>query len=338
MNLVELYKRFKPSSYQSLKDLTVHVGMLSSTIYAMWYTKESYMSYALVPLLALLHVKSLVILHDCGHNSFTPCKKLNYIIGTLLGINIFIPFSWTYDHLIHHKTSGNKTNNSFHEQNETIHHTFKQYNNMNIYSKNITKLWRIPCIYITILPFISLFIIKFRLDTLSDKIIYNKHNISIYKILFDIIINHIWIIILYSYTYIQYPLSVLLSYSIDMAIFHNQHTFNKPYVKINKEWTKENSGLKGSSFIQVPSYLKFFTYGIEYHHIHHMVSSIPGYNLKDTHEYLEKTEPEFKNIIKLSMNDCYNNLWLTLYDEEADRYISFKEADDKIKNDKIKND
>ena len=32
------------------------------------------------------------------------------------------------------------------------------------------------------------------------------------------------------------------------------------------------------------------------------------------------------------MNDCYHNLWLTLYDEEADRYISFKEVDDKIKN------
>ena len=119
---------------------------------------------------------------------------------------------------------------------------------------------------------------------------------------------------------------------IGMCLFHNQHTFNPPYVTDNKSWSKQDSGLKGSSFIQIPRYLKFFTYGIEYHHIHHMISTIPGYNLHLAHEYLENTEPGFKNIVKLSMKDCYNNLWLTLYDEESDRYISFKEADKMIKN------
>ena len=54
-------------------------------------------------------------------------------------------------------------------------------------------------------------------------------------------------------------------------------------------------------------------------------------NLVAAYEYLEQTEPEVKDIVKLSMKDCYNNLWLTLYDEESDRYISFKEADEKIK-------
>jgi omega-6 fatty acid desaturase (delta-12 desaturase) len=127
----------------------------------------------------------------------------------------------------------------------------------------------------------------------------------------------------------MYVVSVICSYSINLAVFHNQHTFNPPYVT-NKHWTKENSGLKGSSFIQLPNWLSFFFYGDEYHHVHHMLASIPPYHLRDAHEYLVTNEPAFKDIIQLSMTDCYHNLWLTLYDEEDDRYISFREADEKI--------
>ena len=38
------------------------------------------------------------------------------------------------------------------------------------------------------------------------------------------------------------------------------------------------------TFIQIPKYLQYFTAGIEYHHIHHMTTSIPGYKLKEYHE------------------------------------------------------
>ena len=335
MNLVNLYKRFKPSYYQAFKDLTVHVGMISSTLYAMWYTKESYVSYTLIPLLSLLQVKSFVMFHDCGHNSFTPNKQLNNVIGSLLGIMMLTPFSWAYDHGIHHLTSGNNKNTLLHEHNETIYHTLKQYDGMNYIQKNITKLWRCIYIYYTILPIIH-FAIKFRIEVICDKVFYNKYKQPLLIILLDNIINLVGDILLLDYlSYIHilhyYILSTIVTYIIGMCIFHNQHTFNPPYVSNDKEWTKLDSGLKGSSFIQVPTYLKFFTYGIEYHHIHHMIASIPGYNLKAAHEYLEKTEPEFKNIVKLSMTDCYHILWLTLYDEENGRYISFEEADRKIK-------
>tara|TARA_B100002051_G_scaffold275690_2_gene320578 strand:- start:1140 stop:1514 length:375 start_codon:yes stop_codon:yes gene_type:complete len=117
-------------------------------------------------------------------------------------------------------------------------------------------------------------------------------------------------------------------------LFHNQHTFNPSYVVDNKTWNKKDSGLKGSSFIQIPKYLKYFTHGIEYHHIHHMNASIPSYHLQNFHEeaVLESSlEKEFNNITKLSIHECYYNLWLTLYDEKNNKYISFKEAELKIK-------
>jgi len=335
MNLVNLYKRFKPSYYQALRDLTIHVGMLSSTLYAMWYTKDSYVSYALIPLVSLLQVKSFVIFHDCGHNSFTPSKKLNYILGTVLGITLLTPLCWTYEHSNHHMISGNKENKLNGDHNHSIFHSLNQYKEMNRLQQTLYKVLRQPFIFnIGIATFILFIVHRFHIlcMKLNNSLLYKQR---VYQIVFDTLITNICLFIYLFNNKQMLIYSIIwsiISLSLGFIIFHNQHTFNKPYVKTTKEWTKQNSGLQGSSFIQVPKYLKFFTYGIEYHHIHHMIASIPGYKLKVAHEYLEKTEPEFKNIVKLSMTDCYHNLWLTLYDEESDRYISFKEADEKIKN------
>jgi omega-6 fatty acid desaturase (delta-12 desaturase) len=97
-----------------------------------------------------------------------------------------------------------------------------------------------------------------------------------------------------------------------------------------------DSGLKGSSFIQIPYLLKYFTSGIEYHHIHHFNSKIPNYNLQSYHEEVISKSNIFDNIVKLSMTDCYNNLTLSLYDEINNKYITFVEADEEIIKGKIK--
>jgi len=124
----------------------------------------------------------------------------------------------------------------------------------------------------------------------------------------------------------------MITSSIGFMLFHNQHTFNPPYVVTDKQWNKKDSGLRGSSFIQMPLYLKYFTSGIEYHHIHHMNATIPGYNIQKLHEEISSTTNELDNITHLSINDCYHNLSYSLHDEENDKYISFAEAELKIKN------
>jgi omega-6 fatty acid desaturase (delta-12 desaturase) len=117
-------------------------------------------------------------------------------------------------------------------------------------------------------------------------------------------------------------------------LFFNQHTFNPCYVVGNTEWTQRNSGLMGSSFIQIPKYLKYFTMGIEYHHIHHMNAKIPGYNLQKYHEEVVSKCNMFDNIVKLSMSDCYNNLWLVLYDTDKHKYATLEEVNKEIEQDK----
>ena len=157
---------------------------------------------------------------------------------------------------------------------------------------------------------------------LDTKKIYNKSRYIIWN---HLLINNIGIYIFYrtlmTYNiFYHYLLSFIVGSSLGFMLFHNQHTFNPAYVVDDKTWNKKDSGLIGSSFIQIPNYLKYFTMGIEYHHIHHMNASIPGYKLEKYHNdnNLDKLK-----ITKLSMKECYDNLWLTLYDEDNKKYITF---------------
>jgi omega-6 fatty acid desaturase (delta-12 desaturase) len=162
--------------------------------------------------------------------------------------------------------------------------------------------------------------------------------INMKKIMFiEQIINNIGIGFLfyklYNYSIIyHYLISIMISSSIGIMLFHSQHTFNPPYIVNNETYNQRDSGLLGSSFIQIPYVLKYFTGGIEYHHIHHMNSKIPNYNLQYYHEEVVSKSDIFDDIVKLSITECYNNLWLVLYDEDKKKYITFKDADidDKI--------
>ena len=62
----------------------------------------------------------------------------------------------------------------------------------------------------------------------------------------------------------------------------------------------------------------------------------PGYNLQNFHNEVKENSNLFDDVITLSIMDCYNNLWLNLYDEESGKYITFEEADYKINNSKGK--
>ena len=79
-----------------------------------------------------------------------------------------------------------------------------------------------------------------------------------------------------------------------------------------------------------------------------MNAKISGYNLQKYHEEIVSKNKmfdtkgaslcpvvhQYDNVVKLSMSDCYNNLWLVLYDEDNKRYITFAEADEEIRKDK----
>lgn len=335
MILITLFKKYKSSYYQAFTDLFTHICLLWLSFTILYYFRNSWLSLFTISFLGLLNVKTFIIFHDCGHHSYTPSLILNYIIGIFMGIIDTNPFSWNFNHNTHHLTNGNKENNYDHKYNETIFHTLEEYKKMSLTLKKFYKFIKHPLIFFTIIPFIKFVIImRFNAFRLLRKKKLSVKNMSFF-IIIDQLVNNIGFYYLlhiyYHYgIFYHYLSAVVIGTSIGVMLFHNQHGFNPSYVVTNETWNKIDNGLIGSSYIKIPWFLKYFIGGIEYHHIHHINSKIPGYNLQKFHEEVKKKCDLFDNVPTLSMKDCYNNLWLTLYDEESKRYITFEEAEIKI--------
>ena len=130
--------------------------------------------------------------------------------------------------------------------------------------------------------------------------------------------------------FVPFLLANCVGSSCGVMLFHCQHGFNPSYVVDDKTWNKQDNGLLGSSYILVPPLLKYFTGGIEYHHIHHMNAKIPGYNLQYYHEEVVAHSDMFDSVVTLSVRDCMTNLFLVVYDEKKKKFVTFEEADQEI--------
>jgi len=332
INESELFMKYKSSYKSAFLDFSLHTFLLSLSFYLLWLFRNSWLNIFTIPLLGLLNIKTFIIFHDCCHNSYTPNKYLNFVLSHVTGIiKITCPL-WELDHSIHHLTNGNKNNKYNYKYNELIDYTVKEYLQMSLINKWLFNVFYNYKVYFTLFPFLYFFVLQ-RFIYIIKKL---KHNDKISKSFIYILCNHtvnnIGIIFLF-YTISKYNVlyhylfSLYVSFILGFILFHNQHTFNPSYVVDNTDWNMKNSGLLGSSFIQIPKYLKYFVGGIEYHHIHHINAKIPGYNLQKYHEEVVSKSNLFDNVVKLSMMDCYNNLKLRLYNEKNKKYIRLEDVE-----------
>jgi len=324
-----IYKKHSSSYWSAAADFLFHCFCFGSSMYGVYCFRESILSIITVPLLTLMLLRTFLIFHDCGHNSYTPNRNLNFIIGSACGSFLMTPFSWNSKHFMHHLSNGNIENPFKYQWSETIDYTVDQYNKLHPGYKMLYRIYRGPLIFFTVVPFFNFFILN-RLTILLS----NGYNYASRETCVDWVINNTCLAI---QQYIYYKYSIFIHYNIafyftcviGFILFHNQHTFNPAYIKNNSEWTLRESGLEGSSFIMIPRLLKYFTMGIEYHHIHHCMTRIPGYNLQECNDYIAKNTRMLENVVVLSMKDVFNNLFLTLYDEASEKFVSFSYSEKK---------
>ena len=76
----------------------------------------------------------------------------------------------------------------------------------------------------------------------------------------------------------------LLAGAAGIWLFYVQHQFEDTYWERNTGWTYADAALRGSSYLRLPKVLQFFTGNIGLHHVHHLNSRIPNYNLQAAHD------------------------------------------------------
>ena len=115
---------------------------------------------------------------------------------------------------------------------------------------------------------------------------------------------------------------ILLAALTGIWLFYIQHQFEHAYWATGSDWDFHTAALKGSSFYDLPAVLHWLTGYIGFHHIHHVCSKIPNYRLRDCFNQ----NPEFRDVRRLTFRDSLKCPRLSLWDEERQLLVSFRNA------------
>src|SRR5881394_558514 len=105
--------------------------------------------------------------------------------------------------------------------------------------------------------------------------------------------------------------------SAGIWLFYVQHQFEGVYWEREEEWDYTTAALQGSSFYKLPRVLQWFSGNIGYHHIHHLSSRIPNYNLERCH----KAHVLFQQVKPLTLFSSLKSLSFRLWDEQRRKLV-----------------
>lgn len=315
-NIVLKYVRPSPgkSIWQIINSLVPY------TILWFLLVKSTGYSYLLTSILLFLAsgflIRIFILFHDCGHSSFFRSAKANKIAGIIMGIITFTPFySWHHQHWVHHITSANLDKRGI---GDVWTLTVEEYLKSSPLNRFIYRAFRNPFIMFTIGPVFVIFI----RNRLSRRTMTRQEKLNIYFT--NIVLLIMALIISYfigfrEYLLIQVPI-LLISHSIGIWLFYIQHQFDDVSWERTKNWNYKTAAFEGSSFLKLPAILQWFTGNIGFHHVHHLSSRIPNYNLEACHYENEI----FSDVKPIRLLSTFRALNLSLWDEAEHRLTSFR--------------
>jgi acyl-lipid omega-6 desaturase (Delta-12 desaturase) len=268
-------------------------------------------------------IRLFIIFHDCGHGSFFRSKKINDIVGNIIGVLVFTPYSpWHYSHKLHHSTAGNLAKRG---QGDVWTMTVEEYKNAPKGERTYYNLYRNPWIMFTIGALLMMFVKnRFTSKKMSKS---DKQNVYFTNIMLVAIVAVMSLLIGFTnYLIIQLPI-VLISHSAGIWLFYVQHQFDDVYWDDGLKWDYKSAAMEGSSFLKLPIVLQWFTGNIGFHHIHHLSPRIPNYNLARCHYENEL----FREIRPLTIKSSIKTLKLRLWDDISGRMISFRQLSSAMK-------
>jgi omega-6 fatty acid desaturase (delta-12 desaturase) len=115
---------------------------------------------------------------------------------------------------------------------------------------------------------------------------------------------------------IQLPVMVVAG-TLGIWLFYVQHQFEDTYWERHEDWDRVRQAIEGSSFYKLPRVLQWFSGNIGYHHVHHLSSRIPNYNLQACHE----SHAMFLSVAPVTLRNSLRSLGFRLWDEERRRLV-----------------
>jgi len=228
-------------------------------------------------------LRTFIVFHDCGHGSFFGSKRANLWMGRFTAFLTYQAFySWRYKHALHHGSAGDLDRRG---QGDVETWTVDEYLAASWKGKLGYRAFRSPFVMFTLGPIWSLMIgprlwnRKMRKPELRSVWLTN----GALAVMLTAIIYFIGI---GTWAAAQMP-AAMIAGTAGVWLFYVQHQFEDVYWVSNDRWSYAEAALRGSSYLRLPKVFQFFTGNIGLHHVHHLSSRVPNYNLQRAHEHLE---------------------------------------------------
>ena len=263
-------------------------------------------------------LRTYMVFHDCTHGSFLPTRRGNAWLGTFAGLLAFESFdSWRHSHAVHHGTAGDLDRRGVGDV-ETM--TVAEYRDAPRKRRLAYRLFRNPLVMFGLGPLYAL-VLQPRLVSSTARPRIRRAVIRTNVMLAALAGAMVWLVGWQSYLLVQGSV-VMLAGSAGIFLFYVQHQFEDTWWADSDDWTYADAALRGSSHLVLPKVLQFFTANIGLHHVHHLSTRIPNYNLQRAHD----ENPVFHSVPQITFLDGVRAVRLKLWDESQGRLVTFAEA------------
>jgi omega-6 fatty acid desaturase (delta-12 desaturase) len=310
----------RPRLARSLADLATSVVPYLALWVLMYLTLH--ISYLLALALAIpaagFLLRTYIVFHDCAHGSFLPSKRANAWLGVALGLLVYSSFSsWRHSHAVHHATAGDLDRRGV---GDVLTLTVAEYQAAPWRRRLGYRLFRNPLVMFGLGPIYAL-VLQPRLVSRSARPRIRRSVLATNIAVVVMVGVLCWLIGWRDYLLLQAP-AALFAGSAGVWLFYVQHQFEDTYWQSADGWSYADAALRGSSYLKLPKVLQFFTGNIGLHHVHHLSTKIPNYNLQRAHD----ENAIFHNVPTLSIWDGLRAPRLKLWDERQRRLVTFAQA------------
>jgi omega-6 fatty acid desaturase (delta-12 desaturase) len=276
-----------------------------------------WLTLALSVVTAAFSVRTFIIFHDCGHSSFLHSRRANQVIGFFTGVLTLTPnHRWWADHSRHHATTGNLDRYGI---GDVWMMTVEDYARSSWARRLWYRVYRHPFFMFIVGPFF-IFAVLNRIPRFSGP---RREIMSV--VWTNLALIAIWVTLgltvgIGSYLIIHIPV-LAFSGIAGLGLFYVQHNYERAYWRRGDTHDYAEAALLGSSHLKLPRLLQWFSGNIGFHHIHHLSPRIPNYSLESCHQSLS----DLPGVTTIGLRECLQTLSLRLWDDEAQRMISFSE-------------
>lgn len=300
-------------------------------------------------LITLFSVRCFSLMHDCGHYSLFRSKRVNRVVGFFLGVINAIPqYPWSRGHAYHHKTNGDWQQ----YRGPSAILSTEEFANLSPSGQWWYEALRHPIMlfpggffYLALKPRLALILGTYGFVVHLVTCLRQHPGMGIGKMItsyqsktwyttaefWDLLLNNIcvvgsWIALSYAlgagFFLGVYSITLTCAAAIFICVFFVQHNFDTSYAHTTEGWDYLSGAIEGSSYLMLPTILKWFSADIGYHNIHHLSSRIPNYHLEACHQANAHLLTQVKRLRMADMPDCFKFI---LWDAPSNRLVSIAE-------------